>query len=61
MPEPKQIDLRLAINARSGTPIRFTFASQKLPAGATVVITEGALKADTMVRFRPKAHVIATS
>ena len=45
----------------SGTPIHFTFAPQKLPAGATVVITEGALKADTMVRFRPKAPVIATS
>jgi hypothetical protein len=45
----------------SGTPIHFTFAPQKLPAGATVVITEGALKADTLVRFRPKARVIATS
>jgi|ERR1041385_3694581 hypothetical protein len=45
----------------SGTPIHFTFALRTLPAGATVVITEGALKADTMVRFRPKARVIATS
>jgi hypothetical protein len=45
----------------SGTPLHFTFAPQKLPAGATVVITEGALKADTLVRFRPKARVIATS
>jgi len=45
----------------SGTPIHFTFAPQKLPAGGTVVITEGALKADTLVRFRPKARVIATS
>jgi hypothetical protein len=45
----------------SGTPIHFTFAPQKLSAGETVVITEGALKADTLVRFRPKARVIATS
>lgn len=45
----------------SGTPIHFTFTPQKLAAGATLVITEGALKADTLVRFRPKARVIATS
>lgn len=45
----------------SGTPIHFTFAPQTLPAGGTIVITEGALKADTTVRFRPKARVIATS
>lgn len=45
----------------SGTPIHFTFALRTVPASATVVITEGALKADTMVRFRPKARVIATS
>lgn len=45
----------------SGTPIHFTFVPQTLPAGATVVITEGALKADTTVRFRPKANLIATS
>ena len=45
----------------SGTPIHFTFAPRTLPAGATVVITEGALKADALVRFRPKARVIATS
>jgi hypothetical protein len=45
----------------SGTPIHFTFAPHRLPAGATVVITEGALKADTLVRFRPRACVIATS
>jgi hypothetical protein len=45
----------------SGTPIHFTFVRQTVPAGATVVITEGALKADTLVRFRPKARVIATS
>jgi hypothetical protein len=45
----------------SGTPIHFTFAPRTLPAGATVVITEGALKADTVVSFRPEANVIATS
>jgi hypothetical protein len=45
----------------SGTPIHFTFVKQKLPPGETVLITEGALKADTVVRFRPNAHVIATS
>ena len=45
----------------SGTPIHFTFLQQKLPPGETVLITEGALKADTVVRLRPNAHVIATS
>jgi hypothetical protein len=45
----------------SGTPIHFTFVPRTLPAGATVVITEGALKADALVRFKPKARVIATS
>jgi hypothetical protein len=45
----------------SGTPIHFTFTSKSLSAGATVVITEGALKANTLVRFRPTARVIATS
>ena len=45
----------------SGTPIHFTFLPQTLAAGATIVITEGALKADTTLRFRPKAKLIATS
>jgi hypothetical protein len=45
----------------SGTPIHFTFVKETLPPGETVLITEGALKADTVVRFRPNAHVIATS
>jgi hypothetical protein len=43
------------------TPIHFTFAPEKLPAGETVVITEGALKAETLVSFWPKARVIATT
>jgi len=45
----------------SGTPIHFTFSPTHLPAGETVVITEGALKAETFVYHRPKARVIATS
>jgi hypothetical protein len=45
----------------SGTPIHFTFAPETLPAGETVVITEGALKAETLISFRPKARVIATA
>jgi hypothetical protein len=45
----------------SGTPIHFTFVKEKVPPGETVLITEGALKADTVVRFRPHARVIATS
>jgi hypothetical protein len=45
----------------SGTPIHFTIVKEKLPPGETVLITEGALKADTVVRFRPNARVIATA
>ncbi len=45
----------------SGTPIHFTFLPRDYPPGGTVVITEGALKAETLVRFRPKARVIATT
>ena len=45
----------------SGTPIHFTFVKDELALGETVLITEGALKADTVVRFRPNARVIATS
>src|SRR5712691_1281279 len=45
----------------SGTPIHFTFKPSTLPRGKTVVITEGALKAETLVSLRPKVRVIATS
>jgi len=45
----------------SGTPIHFTFKPATLPPGQTVIITEGALKAQTLVSLRPKARVIATS
>lgn len=45
----------------SGTPIHFTFSPRILTPGETVVITEGALKAEAFVHHRPKAHVIATS
>jgi hypothetical protein len=47
--------------ASSGTPIHFTFKPADLPPGKTVIITEGALKADVLVSLRPKARVIATS
>ena len=45
----------------SSTPIHFTFQPETLPAGQTVIITEGALKAEALVSLRPKARVIATS
>jgi len=45
----------------SGTPIHFTFSTGTLPPGQTVIITEGALKAETLVSLRSKARVIATS
>jgi hypothetical protein len=47
--------------ASSGTSIHFTFKSADLPPGKSVIITEGALKADALVSLRPKARVIATS
>ena len=47
--------------ASSGTPIHFTFKPADLPPIKTVIITEGALKAEALVRLRPKARVIATS
>jgi hypothetical protein len=45
----------------SGTPIHFTFSTGTLPPDQTVIITEGALKAETLLSLRPKACVIATS
>jgi hypothetical protein len=45
----------------SGTPIHFTFSTGTLPPSKTVIITEGALKAETLLSLRPKARVIATS
>lgn len=47
--------------ASSGTPIHFTFKPADLPPGKTVIITEGALKADVLVSLRPSSRVIATS
>jgi hypothetical protein len=47
--------------ASSGTPIHFTFKPADLTPGKTVIITEGALKAEVLVSLRPKARVIATS
>ncbi|MDX6576478.1 MAG: hypothetical protein QOE96_2431 [Blastocatellia bacterium] len=45
----------------SGTPIHFTFDPRCLPPGSDVVITEGALKAETLVSLRPAVRAIATS
>lgn len=45
----------------SGTPIHFTFRPKDLPAGGKIVFTEGALKAEVLVRFERDAHVIATT
>jgi hypothetical protein len=47
--------------ASSGTPIHFTFNPADLPPRKTVIITEGALKADVLVSLRPNARVIAAS
>lgn len=47
--------------ASSGTPIHFTFKPATLPPGKTVIITEGALKAEVLVSLKPKARVIAAS
>ncbi len=45
----------------SGTPIHFTFRPSALSHGKTVLITEGALKAETLVSLRPWVRAIATS
>ncbi len=45
----------------SGTPIHFTFRLSTLSHAKTVVITEGALKAETLVSLRPQVCAIATS
>jgi hypothetical protein len=45
----------------SGTPIHFTFRPSILSHGKTVLITEGALKAETLVSLRPQVRAIATS
>lgn len=45
----------------SGTPIHFTFRPKHFPPGGTVLFTEGALKAEIFVRFKPNARVIATT
>jgi|ERR1043166_321257 hypothetical protein len=47
--------------ASAGTPLHFTFGSRDLRPGGTVVVTEGALKADTLMSLKPKARVIAAS
>src|SRR6202040_135464 len=45
----------------SGTPIHFTSRPSTLSHGKTVLITEGALKAETLVSLRPQVRAIATS
>ncbi len=45
----------------SGTPIHFTFRPSTLSHGKTVVITEGALKAEILVSLRPQVRAITTS
>ena len=45
----------------SGTPVHFTFREGECPAGGTVLITEGGLKARAFVKRRPKAKLLATS
>ena len=45
----------------SGTPIHFTFDPKAIPEGAEVVITEGRLKASTLVSLRPDVCAVATS
>src|SRR5260370_18390125 len=45
----------------SGTPIHFTCNPNSLSPGSDVVITEGALKAETLVSLRPDVRPIATS
>ena len=45
----------------SGTPIHFSFKPSTFPRAKTVVITEGALKAETLVSLRPQVRAIATS
>jgi hypothetical protein len=50
-----------SLGTSSGTPIHFTFNTRTLPPGYTVIVTEGTLKAQTLVSVRPRACVIATS
>ena len=45
----------------SGTPVHFTFREGECPAGGTVLITEGGLKARAFIKRRPKAKLLATS
>lgn len=45
----------------SGTPIHFTFNPDLVSEGAEIVMTEGALKGDTLASLRPGIYAIATS
>jgi hypothetical protein len=48
------------LGASSGSPIHFTFKPADLAPGETIIITEGALKAEVLASLRPKARVMAT-
>jgi hypothetical protein len=47
--------------AGSGSPLHFNFRPSDLPLDATIVIVEGALKADALSVLRPELRVIATA
>ncbi|MBO0861189.1 MAG: hypothetical protein J2P21_22425 [Chloracidobacterium sp.] len=45
----------------SGSPLHFNFDPLKLPDDATVVIVEGALKADVLSALRPELYIVANA
>ncbi len=47
--------------ASSGSPLHFSFDPSNLPDDATIVIVEGALKADAFSALRPELYVVATA
>jgi len=44
----------------SGSPLHFNFDPSNVPNDATIVIVEGALKADVLFALRPELNVVAT-
>jgi hypothetical protein len=47
--------------ASSGSPLHFNFSPSDLPLDATIVIVEGALKADALSALCPELRVVATA
>lgn len=45
----------------SGSPLHFNFNPSDLPDDATIVIVEGALKADVLSALRPELYIVATA